>query len=34
MENGTQKEHMDVAKACWDIIAKEFPNVAAALEQQ
>ena len=34
MENGTQKEHMEVAKACWDIIAKEFPNVAAALEQQ
>ena len=32
--NGTQKEHMEVAKACWDILAKEFPNVAAALEQQ
>jgi len=34
IENGTQKEHMEVAKACWNIIAKEFPNVAAALEQQ
>ena len=34
MGNGTQKEHMEVAKACWDIIAKQFPNVAAALEQQ
>ena len=34
MENGTQKEHMEVAKACWDIIAKEFPNVVIALEQQ
>ena len=33
-ENGTQKEHMEVAKACWDIIAKEFPNVVIALEQQ
>ena len=32
MENGTQKEHMEVAKACWDIIAKEFPNVVAAVE--
>ena len=34
MENGTQKEHMEVAKACWDIIAKQFPNVVTALEQQ
>jgi thymidylate synthase (FAD) len=34
MENGTQKEHTEVAKACWDIISKEFPNVVAALEQQ
>ena len=33
MENGTQKEHMDVAKACWEIIEAQFPNVAAALEQ-
>jgi thymidylate synthase (FAD) len=34
MENGTQKEHMDVAKACWEIIKTQFPNVASALEQQ
>ena len=34
MGNGTQKEHMEVAKACWDIIAKQFSNVATALEQQ
>jgi len=34
MENGTQKEHKEIAKACWDIIAVQFPNVAAALEQQ
>ena len=33
MENGTQKEHMDVAKACWEIREAQFPNVAAALEQ-
>lgn len=33
MENGTQKEHMEVAKACWEIIEAQFPNVAAALEQ-
>jgi len=32
MENGTQKEHMEVAKACWEIIEEKFPNVAAALE--
>jgi thymidylate synthase (FAD) len=33
MENGTQKEHMEVAKECWEIIRDEFPNVVAALEQ-
>ena len=32
--NGTQKEHREVADACWKIIAEKFPNVAAALEQQ
>jgi thymidylate synthase (FAD) len=34
MENGTQKEHMDVAKDCWKIIEEKFPNVVSALEQQ
>lgn len=34
MENGTQKEHKEIAKACWDIIAVQFPNVVTALEQQ
>ena len=34
MANGTQKEHMEVAKACWEVIQKSFPNVVAALEQQ
>ena len=33
MENGTQKEHMEVAKACWEIIREKFPNVVTALEQ-
>jgi thymidylate synthase (FAD) len=33
MENGTQKEHMNVAKACWEIIEYKFPNVVTALEQ-
>jgi thymidylate synthase (FAD) len=34
MENGTQKEHAEIANECWDIIAAQFPNVATALEQQ
>lgn len=25
MKNGTQKEHADIAKQCWDIITTEFP---------
>ena len=28
MGNGTQKEHMEVAQACWAIIAAEFPSIA------
>lgn len=31
--NGTQLEHSDVAKKCWDIIAQHFPDVAKALEE-
>ena len=35
MSNGTQKEHMEVAKDCWRIIADNFPNVVnAVLEEQ
>ena len=34
MENGTQKEHAEIANECWDIIAAQFPNVALAIEQQ
>jgi thymidylate synthase (FAD) len=33
MENGTQKEHKEIATECWKIIGQRFPNVAAALEQ-
>ena len=33
MSNGTQKEHAEIAKECWKIIADKFPNVVAALEQ-
>lgn len=32
MANGTQKEHMDVAKECWKIIGQQFPEVVAACE--
>jgi thymidylate synthase (FAD) len=32
MANGTQKEHMEVAKQCWDIIGQHFPSVVEALE--
>ena len=34
MANGTQKEHMEVAKACWEVISRRFPNVVKALEQE
>lgn len=27
MGNGTQKEHQDIARDCWDIILKEFPSL-------
>lgn len=32
MSNGTQKEHEEVAKECWKIVDKQFPNVVAALQ--
>lgn len=31
-ENGTQKEHMQIADKCWDIIGIHFPDVVAALD--
>jgi len=33
MTNGTQKEHMDIAKQCWEVIKHHFPDVAAAVEE-
>ena len=27
MGNGTQKEHMEIAKKCWDIIVEQFPTL-------
>ena len=30
--NGTQKEHMDVAEKCWEIIGVHFPDIVKALE--
>lgn len=32
MANGTQKEHMIVAKNCWEELRKVFPNVITACE--
>lgn len=33
MSNGTQKEHTQIAKECWEVIGHNFPNVIKALEQ-
>lgn len=33
MANGTQKEHMEVAEKCWEVIAGHFPSVAEALKE-
>lgn len=32
MANGTQKEHMEVAQKCWEIIVGHFPAIKEALE--
>lgn len=32
--NGTQKEHQVIAEQCWDIVRKEFPAVANAVEAE
>jgi thymidylate synthase (FAD) len=34
MANGTQKEHMELAAACWNAINEDFPDVIKALEQE
>lgn len=33
MANGTQKEHMEIAKACWEALREHFPNVIRAVEE-
>ena len=32
MANGTQKEHMQIAQQCWNIIKGHFPSISGALE--
>ena len=32
MANGTQKEHSEIAKQCWDVISHHFPDVAEACD--
>lgn len=32
MANGTQKEHMDIAKQCWEIIVQHFPELEEVLD--
>ncbi|MAD25676.1 MAG: thymidylate synthase (FAD), partial [Verrucomicrobiales bacterium] len=32
MANGTQQEHADIAKKCWEIIDVHFPSVVKAVE--
>ena len=32
MGHGTQLEHSEIAKACWSILQKEFPDVTATVE--
>lgn len=34
MSNGTQKEHMNVAKSCWEELRNEFPNIIEACEHR
>jgi thymidylate synthase (FAD) len=33
MKNGTQKEHAEIAKQCWEVITEQFPQIALAYEQ-
>jgi thymidylate synthase (FAD) len=31
MGNGTQKEHMEIAKMCWEIIVEQFPSLVGII---
>lgn len=33
MSHGTQKEHTEIAKLCWDVLSQHFPDVAKAVEE-
>lgn len=33
MANGTQKEHMEVARECWEELRNEYPNIIEACEE-
>lgn len=33
MANGTQKEHMEVAAKCWEVLSLHFPDVVQAVEE-
>jgi thymidylate synthase ThyX len=33
MGHGTQLEHTKIAKECWKILEKEFPEVTAAVDK-
>lgn len=33
MGNGTQKEHMEIANQCWEIITTHFPDIANAAKE-
>lgn len=32
MYNGTQKEHIEIATKCWDLICEQFPSIKEALD--
>lgn len=32
MANGTQKEHMDIAKQCWEVVLQHFPELTEVLD--
>jgi len=34
MANGTQKEHMEIAKDCWNIITQHFPEIAGVIDYE
>ena len=33
MSNGTQKEHMDIARQCWEILSQHFPDIGKSVAE-